>query len=145
MKTLRVLQALGPIDTKSVSRDSLLRWMVFYPLLLAGLIRWGVPWLTVRLLMQFQFDLTPYYSLLMSFVLLMTPMLTGMVIGFLLLDQRDDQTLTALQVTPLTLSGYLVYRISLPILSPSEIEANQPGTEAEKTYGLLIENSQKGS
>jgi fluoroquinolone transport system permease protein len=116
MKMLCVLQALGPIDAKSVSRDPLLRWMVFYPLLLAGLIRWGVPWLTVRLLMQFQFDLTPYYSLLMSFVLLMTPMLTGMVIGFLLLDQRDDQTLTALQVTPLTLNGYLVYRISLPII-----------------------------
>jgi len=51
----------------------------------------------------------------MSVVLLMTPMLAGIVIGFLLLDQRDDQTLTALQVTPLTLNGYLVYRISLPM------------------------------
>jgi hypothetical protein len=36
------------------------------------------------------------------------------VIGFLLLDQRDDQTLTARQVTPLILNGYLVYRIALP-------------------------------
>jgi fluoroquinolone transport system permease protein len=116
MKTLRVLQALGPIDAKNISRDPLLRWLVFYPLLLAGLIQWGVPLLTVRLMAQLQFDLTPYYPLLMSFVLLMTPMLAGMVIGFLLLDQRDDQTLTALQVTPLTLNGYLVYRISLPIV-----------------------------
>ncbi|MBE7555181.1 MAG: hypothetical protein HS126_29375 [Anaerolineales bacterium] len=116
MKTMRVLQALGPIDAKNISRDPLLRWLVFYPLLLAGLIRWGAPLLTIRLMVQFQFDLTPYYPLLMSFVLLMTPMLAGMVIGFLLLDQRDDQTLTALQVTPLTLNGYMVYRLSLPIL-----------------------------
>lgn len=116
MKTVQVLRALGPIDAKSVSRDPLLRWMVFYPLLLSGLIRWGAPLLTVRLMAQFQFDLTLYYPLLTSFVLLMTPMLTGMVIGFLLLDQRDDQTLTALQVTPLTLNGYLVYRLSLPTL-----------------------------
>jgi fluoroquinolone transport system permease protein len=94
----------------------LLRWLVFYPLLLAVLIRWGVPPLAARLMAQFQFDLVPYYPLLMSFVLLMTPMLAGMVIGFLLLDQRDDQTLTALQVTPLTLNGYLVYRISMPIV-----------------------------
>jgi hypothetical protein len=36
MKTLRVLQALGPIDAKNISRDPLLRWLVFYPLLLAG-------------------------------------------------------------------------------------------------------------
>jgi fluoroquinolone transport system permease protein len=50
----------------------------------------------------------------MSFVLLLPPMLAGIVVGFLLLDQRDDQTLTALQVTPLTLSGYLSYRITVP-------------------------------
>jgi fluoroquinolone transport system permease protein len=116
MKTMRVLQALGPIDAKNVSRDPLLRWMIFYPLLLAGLIRWGVPLLAARLMAQFQFDLMPYYPLLMSFVLLMTPMLAGIVIGFLLLDQRDDQTLTAIQVTPLTLNGYLVYRLSLPLV-----------------------------
>lgn len=116
MKTMQVLRALGPIDAKSISRDPLLRWLVFYPLLLTGLIRWGVPLLAVRLMVQFQFDLVPYYPLLLSFILLITPMLAGMVIGFLLLDQRDDQTLTALQVTPLTLNGYLVYRLSLPTL-----------------------------
>jgi fluoroquinolone transport system permease protein len=53
---------------------------------------------------------------LMSVVLLMTPMLAGTVVGFLLLDQRDDQTLIALQVTPLTLGGYFVYRIAVPTL-----------------------------
>ena len=114
-KTMQTLRALGPIDVKNVSRDPLLRWLVFYPLLITSLIRWGVPWLTARLLAQFQFDLAPYYPLLMSFVLVMTPMLAGIVIGFLLLDQRDDQTLTALQVTPLTLNGYLLYRLSVPI------------------------------
>ena len=116
MKTIKVLKALGPIDARSIVRDPLLRWMIFYPLLITGLIRWGIPLLAERLMRQFQFDLVPYYPLLMSFVLLMTPMLAGLVIGFLLLDQRDDQTLTALQVTPLSLNGYLVYRITLPIL-----------------------------
>lgn len=115
MKTGRALKALGPIDALSVARDPLLRWLLFYPLLLTGVIRWGMPLLAARLMDSFQFDLAPYYPLLMSFVLVMTPMLAGMVVGFLLLDQRDDQTLTALQVTPLTLTGYLVYRISLPI------------------------------
>lgn len=112
---MRVLIALGPVDAKSVSRDPLLRWLMFYPLLLAGLVRWGVPWLAGTLLAKFQFDLAPFYPLLMSFVLVMTPMLAGLVIGFLLLDQQDDRTLTALQVTPLTLTGYLVYRLSLSL------------------------------
>lgn len=115
-KAMQALKALGPIDARNVSRDPLLRWLVFYPLLIGGLIRWGAPLLAARLMAQFHFELIPYYPLLMSFVLLMSPMLTGMVVGFLLLDQRDDQTLTALQVTPLTLNGYLAYRISVPTM-----------------------------
>jgi fluoroquinolone transport system permease protein len=66
------------------------------------------------MIVRLQFDPAPYYPLLMSFALLMTPMLAGTVVGFLLLDQRDDQTLIALQVTPLTISGYFVYRIAIP-------------------------------
>ena len=114
MTIFEVVRALGPIDVKSVRRDPLLRWLIVYPLAMALLIRWGVPILRAHLLTRFQFDLHPYYGLFMSFVLLMTPVLAGIVIGFLLLDQRDDQTLTALQVTPLTLSGYFAYRIAVP-------------------------------
>jgi fluoroquinolone transport system permease protein len=112
---IEIARALGPIDGKSISRDPLLRWLIFYPLLLAAMIRWGTPILTVHLGTRFNFDLQPYYPLLMSFIMLMTPMLAGIVIGFLLLDQRDDQTLAALQVTPLTLSGYFAYRIAVPM------------------------------
>ena len=46
----------------------------------------------------------------------MVPMLVGCVVGFLLLDQRDDRTLTALQVTPLTIGGYLLYRTAVPMV-----------------------------
>jgi fluoroquinolone transport system permease protein len=81
---------------------------------MALLIRWGVPILRTYLIARFQFDLHPYYPLLMSFGLLMTPMLAGIVVGFLLLDQRDDQTLIALQVTPLTIGGYFAYRVTVP-------------------------------
>ena len=116
MKALQAFRALAPIDAKSVGRDPFLRWMILYPVLVALLVRWGVPALNARLLVVYQFDLSQYYLLIMSFVVLMTPALTGMVIGFLFLDEKDARTLTALQVTPLTLRGYLVYRISVPIL-----------------------------
>jgi fluoroquinolone transport system permease protein len=116
MDALQAIKALGPIDVKSVRRDPLLRWMIVYPLFMALLIRWGAPPMVRRLLLRFQFDLVPYYPLLLSIVLLMTGMLAGIVIGFLLLDQKDDQTLTALQVTPLSSSGYLIYRVTVPML-----------------------------
>lgn len=116
MRSIQALRALGPIDVKSIGRDPLLRWLILYPLVVAFLVRWGVPVLTAKLLVMYEFDLTPYYVLLMSFVVITTPMLTGMVIGFLLLDEKDARTLSALQVTPLTLQGYLVYRIAVPIV-----------------------------
>lgn len=113
---MKALRALGPIDVKNIGRDPLLRWLIFYPLLIAALLRWGAPFLARRLAEQGQFELAPYHPLLMGFVLVMTPMLAGIIIGFLLLDQRDDQTLAALQVTPLTLNGYLLYRITMPLI-----------------------------
>ena len=40
---LRALRGLGPIDLKSVRRDSLLGWMLLIPLLIGLLYRYGVP------------------------------------------------------------------------------------------------------
>lgn len=113
--TASVLRALGPIDAASVRRDPLLRWMLVFPLVFALLFRWVAsliePWLVAR----FGIDLTLYYPLVGGLLALLTPMLFGCIVGFLLLDQKDDGTLTALRVTPLTPGGYLAYRIAIPM------------------------------
>ncbi len=117
MKTIKVLKALGPIDIKSFYRDSLLFWMIFLPVIWAFVIRWGLPFITTTIIEKFQFDLSPYYPIIMSyFIILMTPVIFGLVIGFLLLDERDDGTLTALSVTPLSLNNYFAYRIIIPMV-----------------------------
>ena len=111
-----VVRALGPIDVRSVARDSMLRWVIAAPIAYALAFRWGVPVLRSWLDERYGFDLTPHYPLLASFLVLITPALVGAVVGFLLLDERDDRTLTALQVTPLTVEGYLAYRIAVPMV-----------------------------
>ena len=117
MKMTQVFKSLGPIDARNVRRDSLANWMIFIPFLPAFFIRWALPPLSHGVLVRYGLDLTPYYPLIMSFFfILLNPILFGMVIGMLLLDERDDHTLTALQVTPLSLNNYLAYRISAPIL-----------------------------
>ncbi len=116
MKLLKVFQVLGPVDARSLWRDSLLRWMLVVPVLPALVVRWGIPELAAWLQADYSFDLTEYYPLIMGFFTLFVPMMVGMVIGFLLLDERDDRTLTALRVTPLRVTDYLAYRISLPTL-----------------------------
>jgi fluoroquinolone transport system permease protein len=115
VRATRVLRALGPIDAKSVRRDAMLRWLAAYPIAVALLLRWGVPALSNTVRVRADVDLVPYYPLFVSFLVLAVPTITGIVIGFLLLDQRDDQTLTALRVTPLPLNSYLAYRIVIPM------------------------------
>jgi fluoroquinolone transport system permease protein len=116
MRLVTIVRALGPIDARSVRRDALLRWMVLLPLGLAVLVRLGWPMLEARFQTLFQLDLAPYHTLIASSFLVLVPQLFGMVIGFLLLDQRDDRTLMALQVTPMSLGGYLTYRVIVPLV-----------------------------
>jgi fluoroquinolone transport system permease protein len=112
-----VFRSLGPIDLRNVRRDSLTSWMIFIPFMMALLLRYGVPPLNARLLEEYNFDLVAYYPVLLAYFFIgMCPMVFGVVIGFLLLDEKDDQTLSALQVTPLPLNSYLLYRITIPIL-----------------------------
>lgn len=112
-----VFRSLGPIDIRSVRRDSLISWMIYIPIFMALLMRWGVPPLTARLMQEYSFDLVPYYPVLLAYFFIgMCPMIFGALIGFLLLDEKDDRTLTALQVTPLPLNGYILYRVTVPIL-----------------------------
>ncbi len=117
MTVLSILQSLGPIDAKNIRRDALLRWIIVAPLVMALVIRWFMPILLQRIGAILQLDLMTYYeSITGMIIILLTPYLAGLVIGFLLLDQRDDGTLMALQVTPLSLNGYLAYRLTMPML-----------------------------
>ncbi len=120
MKTLgrimRAFRSLGPIDIRNVGRDGLMLMLLIIPLLVALAFRLGVPPLAQFLQVSLEFDLRPYYALLMSTLVMTAPNLTGVVVGFLLLDERDDGTLAALQVTPLSPLGYLGYRILIPLI-----------------------------
>jgi hypothetical protein len=117
---LGMLRSLGPIDAHTIGRDEMLRWLIFTPLLQALAIRWLLPVILATIEQWMGLELTSYYAPLMGYVtLLLVPYLWGAIIGFLLLDQRDEQTLTALQVTPLPLRSYLIYRLLAPALLSS--------------------------
>ncbi len=111
MRTAAAFWSLGAIDARNVARDAMLRWIAVFTPAFGLLFRFAVPPVGDALDRQFGFDLVPYYPLLMSFLPLIATGMTGTVVGFLLLDQRDDQTMSALLVTPLSLRDYLRYRL----------------------------------
>jgi fluoroquinolone transport system permease protein len=117
MNAFQILRRIGPFDLKNVRRDSLLVWMVIMPLFLAGVLRWAAPQIVDLVQTQMGMDWSPYVGPIVGgyFFVLFTPVLFGIVIGFLLLDERDDRTLLALRVTPMPMASYLAYRLTLPL------------------------------
>jgi len=103
-------------DLKNISRDSILLAAVFAPFLLSTLMRFGIPLLSEILLRELSFDLSQYYNLIMSILILITTMMMGMLSGFLILDERDENILSFYSVTPLSKSGYLFYRVAMPTI-----------------------------
>lgn len=116
LKTIHTFKTLGPVDVKNIQRDSMLLWMPLIPLMVALLFRVAAPELEIYASSEFDLDLKEYYPLLMSVFLMLAPSMVGVIVGFLLLDERDDRMLTALLVTPMPISSYLIYRISVPII-----------------------------
>lgn len=101
-------------DLRNISRDSLLIYVLTLPWLIPVIFRLALPLLAVWLESSYQFNLQLYYPLVLSFsVVLQVPLIFGVVFGFLLLDEKDDGILAAIQVSPLSMYGYLRHRLLL--------------------------------
>ncbi len=107
--------AFGANDARNVRRDSMLLTFLLAPLLAVAVLRLVVPLAAAYLDRRYGFDLTPYYPLLLSLFALGLPVGFGSLAGFMVLDERDDDTLTALRVTPASMAGYVGYRISAAV------------------------------
>jgi fluoroquinolone transport system permease protein len=116
MTVWALVRRVGPMDVRAILRDRLLLWFLVLPPVVAALLGWGIPLLTGWLQTRFGFDLIPYYPLIAGSYVLVAPSMVGFVVGFLLLDERDDHVLDAWRVTPVSLNDLFVYRVGAPVL-----------------------------
>ncbi len=96
-------------EIKKWLRDPMMFFMLVYPLLFGALGRYLLPYLAER--GSFNVDL--YADLALSVLALINPVIFGAILGFSILDDRDDYILTAIKVTPLSLVQFLSFRILL--------------------------------
>jgi fluoroquinolone transport system permease protein len=128
MNVLRTIRSLGPIDAVNLLRDPLLRWIVALPILIALMARFILPVLIGRLEETLRIGLGGFYPVIAGYALLITaPVMCGMVIGFLMLDERDDRTLLALRVTPWRLSLPMFLSVFITIVAFSVAGLERPG------------------
>lgn len=107
--TLGVARVKG--DLANLRRDPMLVAAMAAPLLVGALVRIGVPRTTGII------EVTEHLPLVLGFSMLLAPTLAGFVMGFLLLEEREDRILDAIAVTPLGTGGFFAYRLWWPVLT----------------------------
>jgi fluoroquinolone transport system permease protein len=96
-------------DIRNIVRDRLLLYSAFLiPLIIIIITRLIIPWISENVAPMEQF-----YPLLFMFIVIMIPLMFGFVLGFLIMDERDENLLTVLRVMPISRNTYLFYRMLL--------------------------------
>lgn len=107
----RALTAFGRNDIRGSYRDPLLVMIVVAPVIWTTGVKVLTPRVTAMLANRTGFDLVPYYPLILTaFLLLTSIIIAGALAAFLVLDELDAGTLTALRVTPVPLTVFFGYR-----------------------------------
>jgi len=93
-------------ELKKWIRDPMVAFLLIYPVILALAVRFGVPFAENK----FGFPLTSYNHIIIGALLLFTTVLTGTVIAFSILDDRDDKILYAVDVSPVSFDTFIGLR-----------------------------------
>lgn len=107
----KVLAAFGRNDIRGTYRDPLLVMLVLAPVIWTTGVRYLTPMFTEMLARRYDFDLVPYYPLVLTAFLVLTSIIVvGGLGAFLVLDEVDAGTMAALRVTPVPLRSFFGYR-----------------------------------
>jgi fluoroquinolone transport system permease protein len=101
---------------RQVFRDGMLLLLLPAPFLMGAALRVILPFADGILAQSISFRLYPWYPLSDVFVIAMTPIMTGMVCAFLILDERDEGIGTYYRITPAGGRAYLAARLGFPMV-----------------------------
>ncbi|ASA77634.1 ABC transporter permease [Thermococcus sp. 5-4] len=125
MSFVRKFAAIYRTDLKLLRRDPMLLYSVGMTLVLLFVVRY------------FKDRMGELYYGIALFVLIFIPMIFGMIPGFMMADEKEEKTIQALQVIPISSEAFLVYRLTWASLVTMLFTVIAPGI-------LGLEIPQKG-
>lgn len=90
----------------------MLKFMLIYPLIFGILGRFALPWLAENT----GFVLELYEDFVLVVLTLLIPQIYGALLGFSILDDRDDNILISVRVTPLNLHQFLSFKVAMVLI-----------------------------
>lgn len=103
-------------DLRNVVRDPMLVMVFIAPVLITVVLKAGLPFSSAVVSERLGFDLTVHYPFIISMAIPFIPMMVGMMAGFIILEDLDDNLLSYYAVTPVSRAGYILYRMTAPAL-----------------------------
>ncbi len=98
-------------ELKTILRDPLNLFLLIYPVIMFGLIGWLLP---ASLSRGGLTNTDPAYSLtlLIAFVVIISigGFVSGALLGFSLLENKDEKTIYSIAVTPVSITGYITFK-----------------------------------
>ncbi|OEH85092.1 hypothetical protein BHU72_05640 [Desulfuribacillus stibiiarsenatis] len=102
-------------DIKMVIREPVLMMFLILPFIMIGIFQifqmYGMEFLYDATGIMFQ----EYYGYVLALIMVMVATLLGTVSGFMLIDERDARIHELVAITPVSYSGYLANRLSIPL------------------------------
>ena len=102
-------------DARQIMRDPVMATLLFAPFLLILVFKAFEIWLFPYIAQSFGIYMDTYSAYILSFIILLTAGMLGIVVGFVMLDDKDANTLKLMEITPLGRSGYLFNRLALAV------------------------------
>ncbi len=124
MHMTQLARKLGSNDARLIGRDRFLLMMFGFVLYLAVALRFGLPWANTYLAEQgvlpnetIATPFADYFPMIVAWLAIFSGgILAGTIVGFMLLDEKEDNTIKAMLVTPVSLDQYVLYRVSGPVV-----------------------------
>ena len=103
-------------NLKQLFREPMMALLFAVPLMISPLFRLILTYLIPIINRWVEFDMAPYEIYVLVMALLLTPGMLGIVMGFMLLDDKDGKISQLLSITPLGRSGYLTMRLFFVVI-----------------------------
>lgn len=96
-------------ELKTIAKDSTGLFMLIYPILMLFLIGYVIP-LSLDRVSDNNANII-VLQLMLGIALSLGSYMAGALIAFSIIDNKDDQTILNLSVTPLSLKGYIIFKL----------------------------------
>ncbi|BES64533.1 hypothetical protein SANA_09720 [Gottschalkiaceae bacterium SANA] len=98
-------------DWKQITREPIMIILFLCPVLIAVIFRLLTVFLMPVIFRYFNQSFIPFMPYALSLSLIFCPMMLGIVMGFMMLDDKDGKIIELMSVTPLTKQGYMINRL----------------------------------